>query len=204
MRAISSGFSVVKPKYDELVILGISDRRYRSCVQPFVSACEKTLVRLEADLCHCKLQYRGCSPTQILTFCRVSHPPSRKLLRTTRTRLDFVRAGLRGPRPRNVHHFHEHQKGHIHATRRSSKMNYEYWSPLDAVLCCLVDRLCASGYKHTLEAEIHESLTYGGIPTGANPATFFPRFREKGRVIVFDEKRCRVIYCSDGLPTDEG
>lgn len=59
----------------------------------------------------------------------------------------------------------------------------EAWDGIDAELCRLVDRLRATGYRHTLEVELR--LTKIGEDPGECDCTrFLPRFREKGVVTI--------------------
>ena len=61
----------------------------------------------------------------------------------------------------------------------------EAWASIDKELCELVDRLGATGYRHTLEAELR--LT--GIKGDRGEydfAKFLPEFREKGAVTIVD------------------
>ena len=81
-----------------------------------------------------------------------------------------------------------------------ARWDYSCWSSLDAVLSDLVDRLHAPGYEHTLELEfqLEYKFTFTEIDPGDDPDTFFPCFREKGRVTILEKTNERIIYCSDG------
>ena len=61
-----------------------------------------------------------------------------------------------------------------------------HWSSLDMVLSNLVDRLRASGYKHTLELEFRLGPKSAGLYPIIGLNTTLPRFRERGRVTVLD------------------
>ena len=57
------------------------------------------------------------------------------------------------------------------------------WGFIDREMCGLVDRLRATGYRHTLEAEIQ--VTMGGCYFGRKDFTkCLPKFREKGVTII--------------------
>ena len=59
------------------------------------------------------------------------------------------------------------------------------WEPFDGMICGLVDRLQALGYKHTLEVEFRANcVELGGEMRQEN---FLPKFREKGRVRVVED-----------------
>ena len=69
------------------------------------------------------------------------------------------------------------------------------WVSTDEQLCGLVDRLHATGYRHTLEVE----LRLAGIGSGAEKdyyAEFLPEFREKGAVIITDDSAPHCLPCS--------
>jgi hypothetical protein len=74
--------------------------------------------------------------------------------------------------------------------------SYELWWRLDRALSNLVDRLCASGYEHTLELEFR--LEFPEIDPEEDLDAIFPHFREKGRVTISAKRTERIIYCSDG------
>lgn len=61
-------------------------------------------------------------------------------------------------------------------------LDERYWLPFDDTICGLVDRLRASGNKHTLEVELRVRIEeFGGE---GYQAWFFPKFKEKGRVRI--------------------
>jgi hypothetical protein len=68
---------------------------------------------------------------------------------------------------------------------RTSPPRMEGWDLIDEQLCGLVDRLCATGYRYTLEVEM-ESMKAEGSPEYDNFTKVFPKFREKGIVTVID------------------
>lgn len=57
----------------------------------------------------------------------------------------------------------------------------EAWASIDEELCRLVDRLCAMGYRHTLEVELRLEEIPGG-PRKYGFTEFLHKFREKGVV----------------------
>ena len=57
------------------------------------------------------------------------------------------------------------------------------WTSIDEQLCGLVDRLRATGYRHTLEVELRPKKP-GNDPGEYDPTIFLPKFREKGIVTV--------------------
>ena len=59
----------------------------------------------------------------------------------------------------------------------------------------LVDRLRASGYKRTLKLEFRHTPSFAEMVSGAGPDGFFPKFREKGWVIVSESISVRLLYC---------
>ena len=61
---------------------------------------------------------------------------------------------------------------------------------LDDAVCGLVDRLCASGYKHTLEIEFHLDED-DDINPNLDYTNLLAKFREKGRV--------RILSTSGGV-----
>ena len=69
---------------------------------------------------------------------------------------------------------------------------------LDATMRSLVDRLLASGCEHTLELELQLEPKFAEINPRDDPDTFFPCFREKGRVTILEKSSGRIIYRSDG------
>jgi hypothetical protein len=75
--------------------------------------------------------------------------------------------------------------------------NPKPWSPLDTALSSLVDRLRASGYKHTFELEFQLEPEFTEVDLTVDPDAFFPRFREKGRAIALNPMSGRTVYCSD-------
>ena len=77
---------------------------------------------------------------------------------------------------------------------RISKPEMEAWALIDQHLCRLVDRLRATGYCFTLEAELR--LTDIGDDPGKYDFTLFlPEFSEKGIVIIVDAVHGnRVLY----------
>ena len=64
--------------------------------------------------------------------------------------------------------------------------------PLECAMCGLVDKLRALGYEHTLELEFgfHSLLFPHAL---ASSREYFPKFREKGRVIVWDTGSGKTI-----------
>lgn len=75
---------------------------------------------------------------------------------------------------------------------------YEGWKLLDIVLSQRVDRLRGLGQNHTLELEFRPRVKFTGMDSGAGPGSFFPNFRVRGRVSIFEVSSGRVVYCSDG------
>lgn len=75
---------------------------------------------------------------------------------------------------------------------------YEGWKLLDIVLSQRVDRLRGLGQNHTLELEFRPRVKFTGMDSGASPGSFFPNFRVRGRVSIFEVSSGRVVYCSDG------
>ena len=73
---------------------------------------------------------------------------------------------------------------------------YPRWSPLDAALSSMVDRLRASGYEHTLELEFQLEPEFADIDPRDDPDIFFPCFRKKGQVTILEKTSGRIIYCS--------
>ena len=77
--------------------------------------------------------------------------------------------------------------------------NPRYWShALDTALSDLVDRLRASGYRHTLKLEFQLEPGFAEAHQKAGPDVFFPHFREKGWVTLSEPINGRIFYCSDG------
>ena len=56
------------------------------------------------------------------------------------------------------------------------------WIPFDDTICGLVDRLRASGNKHTLEAELQ--IRIEEFDEEGYQVWFLPKFKEKGRVRI--------------------
>ena len=76
--------------------------------------------------------------------------------------------------------------------------NPRYWSHmLNMVLSDLVDQLCASGYRHTLEFEFQLEPGLAEAHQKVGLDEFFPHFREKGRVTLSEPINGRIFYCSD-------
>lgn len=72
------------------------------------------------------------------------------------------------------------------------------WAPVDGQLCGLVDRLRATGHRHTLEVELRFSCTEGD-PSGIDftKLLILPGFMEKGVVTIVDaELGNRVFHSS--------
>ena len=76
--------------------------------------------------------------------------------------------------------------------------SYPRWSSLDIALPNLVDRLRASGYKHSLELEFQLEPEFAEIDPKDDLDAIFPCFREKGRVTLLEKTSRRIIYCSRG------
>jgi len=57
--------------------------------------------------------------------------------------------------------------------------------------CRLVDKLCALGYKHTLELEFR--LGSVSLDPNLNFRGFLPKFRKKGRVRVYGASSGKVL-----------
>ena len=72
----------------------------------------------------------------------------------------------------------------------------DQWVEIDKELCGLVDRLRATGYRHTLEVELRH--TEVGSDVGKHDFTkFLPKFRERGFVTVIDAVHGdRVLHSS--------
>ena len=67
---------------------------------------------------------------------------------------------------------------------------------IDECLCGLVDQLCATGYHHTLEAELR-LMMIGGDPGQYDFTIFLPAFREKGVATIIDAGHGdRVLHSS--------
>ncbi|KAF9645588.1 hypothetical protein BDM02DRAFT_3119996 [Thelephora ganbajun] len=64
------------------------------------------------------------------------------------------------------------------------------WISLDDVVCGLVDRLQASGYKHTLELEFRTNFV--GLGDGVHREDFLPKFQEKGLIRIVEVPSRRV------------
>ena len=60
------------------------------------------------------------------------------------------------------------------------------WTPLDSVLCGLVDRLQKSGSKNTLEVELQADCVELKADACLEREEFLSKFREKGRVSVVE------------------
>ena len=70
-------------------------------------------------------------------------------------------------------------------------MGMARWTLIDQQLCRLVDRLCATGYRYTLEAEFRIMDYLGKYYF----ASFLPEFSEKGIVTVVDtDHGDEVVY----------
>lgn len=70
------------------------------------------------------------------------------------------------------------------------------WVLIDEQLCGLVDRLCVTGYRHTLEVELRFTDIWGDF--GEYDFTkVLPEFREKGVVTIIDTaQNDRVLHRS--------
>ena len=72
----------------------------------------------------------------------------------------------------------------------------EDWGLVDRQLCELVNRLRATGYGHTLEAELRLMAVEGDDESGKYDFTkFLPKFRERGDVAIVDHAD-RVLHRS--------
>ena len=85
------------------------------------------------------------------------------------------------------------------------KIVYEQWplSPLqstsfDTALSNLVDRLRASGYKHTLGLELRPGLGSVEVDSDMNLNDLFPRFTEKGRVVIREATDGKILVALVG------
>ena len=77
---------------------------------------------------------------------------------------------------------------------RSFEVEMELWTVIDQQLCRLVDRLCATGYRFTLEAEL-QLMEIGDDPGKYDFTLFLPGFSEKGIVVVIDAVHDdRILY----------
>ena len=69
------------------------------------------------------------------------------------------------------------------------------WTWIDEELCGLADRLRATGYRHTLEAELRFlRITDGTEEHGLTEV--LPKFKEKGLVSVFDVDHGGYVFYS--------
>ena len=69
------------------------------------------------------------------------------------------------------------------------------WGLVDEQLCGLVDRLRATGYRHTLEVELQLTVAEGD-PGDWDYTRFLPGFREKGAVTIVDAARDNLLLHS--------
>jgi len=69
------------------------------------------------------------------------------------------------------------------------------WTWIDEELCRLVDRLCAMGYCHTLEAELR-FLRTTRVTKEHGLTKVLPKFKEKGVVTVFDAHLGEYVFNS--------
>ena len=90
------------------------------------------------------------------------------------------------------------------ASTNIRKITFREWTPrprfvaiLDTALSDLVDRLCASGYEHTLQLEI-QPPKYPEADFDPNLGRLFPRFIAKGQVAVVGARSGKLLYCSGG------
>ena len=84
------------------------------------------------------------------------------------------------------------------------KIIFEQWplsprrrSSLDIALSDLVDRLNASGYNRTLGLELRPGLGSVEVDSDINLNDLFPRFTEKGRVIIREGTDGKIL-CRSG------
>ena len=97
-------------------------------------------------------------------------------------------------------YFRRTSEGHLPSEVYAQWMDFarqmERWALIDKELCGLVNRLRATGYRHTLEVELRITRVGGDI--GMYDFTeLLAEFREKGVVTVIDAFRGnRVLHCS--------
>ena len=184
-------------EYDELYIYEVHGNT--SHTHSVVSACAKTLTHLKLGPDDCKLQ-RSITVSWVLSKYRLTSPADsiRTLEGLSELRqLTFFDSSLL---PEEVSLISTITSTNIQKIvfEPFSMLNFgERFQPsLDTELSGLIDRLRASGYKHTLELEFRLTRNFGKNVLDVRPDWFFPKFTEKGRVIVSETSSGRT-YCSD-------